>query len=127
MPSSQYIRLWRPAGRTTRICCYTCGTFQAGEVQLVRGTALLIAAIVFAAVLAEGAEPAEVVNKYCVTCHNDKARTGGLTLEHADFADVPRGAETWEKVIRKVRAGMMPPTGAARPEATQWHALVTFL
>ncbi len=94
---------------------------------MVRQTALLIAVIVFAAVLAQAAEPAEVINKYCVPCHNDKGRTGGLSLEHADFADVPRGAETWEKVIRKVRAGMMPPIGAARPEVTQLKALVTFL
>src|SRR5207253_7842488 len=96
---------------------------------VVRRIVVLIVAIVFAAPLAQAAgpagpaEPAEVINKYCVTCHNDKARTGGLTLEHVDFADVPKGAETWEKVIRKVRAGMMPPIGAARPEATQLHAL----
>ena len=94
---------------------------------MVRGTALLIAAVVFAAVLAQAAEPAEVVNKYCVTCHNDKARTGGLSLEHADFADIPKGPETWEKAIRKVRAGMMPPVGAARPEAATLGALATFL
>src|SRR5437016_6703076 len=103
---------------------------------VVRRIVVLKSAIGFAAVFAQAAgpagpagpaEPAEVINKYCVTCHNDKARTGGLTLEHADFADVPRGAETWEKVIRKVRAGMMPPIGAARPEAAQLHALITFL
>src|SRR5947207_3042966 len=59
---------------------------------------------------------AVVLDTYCVTCHSDKARTGGLSLERADLADIPKGAETWEKVIRKVRAGMMPPVGMPRPD-----------
>jgi len=61
-------------------------------------------------------EPTAVLDKYCVTCHSDKARTGGLSLEHANLTDIPKGAETWEKVIRKVRAGMMPPPGMPRPD-----------
>ncbi len=50
---------------------------------------------------------------YCQTCHNDRLKTGGLSLEGLT---VDRDAETWEKVIRKVRSGMMPPAGAKRPE-----------
>jgi mono/diheme cytochrome c family protein len=57
-----------------------------------------------------------VVGTYCVTCHNDRAKTGGLSLENADLSDIPKGSETWEKVIRKVRAGMMPPPGMPRPD-----------
>ncbi len=72
-------------------------------------------------------EPAAVINTYCVTCHSDKARTGGLSLEKADLGDVPKGAETWEKVIRKVRAGMMPPPGARRPDPAQLDAFAGFL
>jgi mono/diheme cytochrome c family protein len=60
--------------------------------------------------------PSAVLKTYCITCHSDKARTGGLTLEHADLVDIPKGAQTWEKVIRKVRAGMMPPPGMPRPD-----------
>jgi mono/diheme cytochrome c family protein len=70
---------------------------------------------------------AAVVDTYCTTCHGDKTRSGGLSLERADFVDVPKGAETWEKVIRKVRAGMMPPAGAPRPDAARLDGLVTFL
>ena len=70
---------------------------------------------------------AEVLNSYCATCHGDRTRTGGLSLERADLIDVPKGAETWEKVIRKVRAGMMPPPGAPRPAAAQLNALAGFL
>src|SRR5258706_7503000 len=64
-----------------------------------------------------------VLHSYCVTCHSDKARTGGLTLEHADLANIPNGAQTWEKVIRKVRAGMMPPPGMPRPDKPTLDAL----
>ena len=54
-----------------------------------------------------------VLDQYCVTCHNDRLKTGGLSLQGLP---VDGNAETWEKVIRKVRAGMMPPAGAKRPE-----------
>ena len=50
---------------------------------------------------------------YCETCHNDRLKTGGLSLQGLS---IDGNAETWEKVIRKVRAGMMPPAGAKRPE-----------
>src|SRR5262245_52907348 len=56
---------------------------------------------------------AGVSRTYCQTCHNDRLKTGGLSLEGLT---VDRDAETWEKVIRKVRAGMMPPAGAKRPD-----------
>jgi hypothetical protein len=73
------------------------------------------------------AAQAELVKTYCATCHSEKSRTGGLSLEGADLADVPKGAETWEKVIRKVRAGMMPPPGAKRPEAAQLDGFTRYL
>src|SRR4029079_15096474 len=50
-----------------------------------------------------------------------------LSLEHADFTDIPKSAETWEKVIRKVRAGMMPPPGMPRPPGSQLDAMAGFL
>ena len=46
---------------------------------------------------------ADLTKTYCVTCHNDKAKTGGLSLQAADLENVPKAAETWEKVIRKIR------------------------
>ncbi len=61
-----------------------------------------------------------VLDQYCVTCHNDRLKTGGLSLQGLP---IDGNAETWEKVIRKVRAGMMPPAGAKRPERA---ALDTF-
>jgi hypothetical protein len=70
---------------------------------------------------------AAVVGKYCVTCHSDRSRTGGLSLEHADLTDVSKGAEIWEKAIRKVRIGMMPPPGMPRPPRAQLDALAGYL
>jgi hypothetical protein len=55
------------------------------------------------------------LNKYCVTCHNEKLKTGSLALETLDVERVGANAETWEKVVRKLRAGMMPPAGMPRP------------
>jgi hypothetical protein len=71
-------------------------------------------------------DPSIVLNKYCVTCHSDKAKTGGLSLEHANLTDIPKGAETWEKVIRKVRAGMMPPPGMPRPDKPALDSFVGY-
>lgn len=57
-----------------------------------------------------------LLDKYCVSCHNDRLKTGGLTLTALDIADIASHTETWEKVVRKLRAGLMPPAGAPRPD-----------
>jgi cytochrome c5 len=57
-----------------------------------------------------------LVDKYCVTCHSDKLKTGGLSLQSADLSKVPENAEIWEKVIRKIRVQAMPPQGMPRPD-----------
>ncbi len=71
--------------------------------------------------------PGEVLNQYCVTCHNDRLKTAGFVIDPAGLADVGAGAETWEKVVRKLRATSMPPAGAPRPDATTYHAVASFL
>jgi len=67
------------------------------------------------------------VDKYCVTCHNQRLKTGGLTLDTPDLANVAAHPDVWEKVIRKVEAGMMPPAGVPRPDAATRKALVANL
>ena len=52
-----------------------------------------------------------LLDQYCVTCHNDRAKTAGLMLDKMDLDHIGEGAETWEKVVRKLRGGMMPPHG----------------
>src|SRR5438552_4700247 len=63
-----------------------------------------------------GASTQAVLNTYCTTCHNERAKTGGLALDKLDIQHVGENAETWEKVVRKLRSGMMPPSGARRPD-----------
>jgi mono/diheme cytochrome c family protein len=81
------------------------------------------------AAAAPAADPAlqATLATYCVTCHNERLQTGGLSLDGVRIADAPAHADVWEKVIRKVRGGMMPPAGAPRPPAETRSALVTFL
>jgi len=58
-----------------------------------------------------------LLDQYCVTCHNERLKTGGLALETLPLNRLgEKNAETWEKVVRKLRAGLMPPAGAKRPE-----------
>src|SRR5207248_9310457 len=56
------------------------------------------------------------LDQYCVNCHNEKTKTAGLMLDKMDLDRVGDKSETWEKVVRKLRGGMMPPSGARRPE-----------
>ena len=58
------------------------------------------------------------VDTYCVTCHNQRLKTGGLALDRLDVADVGEHAAEWEKVVVKLRAGLMPPSGVRRPAQT---------
>ena len=67
------------------------------------------------------------VTQYCVTCHNQGLQTGGLVLETADLGDVGADAETWEKVVRKLHGGLMPPPGAPRPNRTTSQAFASWL
>ena len=68
-----------------------------------------------------------VLARYCVTCHSDRLQTGGLSLEGVDVADVAAHAEVWEKVVRKLRAGAMPPRPRPRPDAATRRRLLTYL
>ena len=58
-----------------------------------------------------------LLDRYCVTCHSDSLRTGGLSLEGVDPANPAHDVEIFEKVILKLRSGMMPPEGRPRPPA----------
>ena len=68
-----------------------------------------------------------LVDKYCVTCHNAKAMTGNLALDKLDLAHLGDHAEIGEKMVRKLRAGMMPPSGMPRPDAATVEGLATWL
>jgi hypothetical protein len=57
-----------------------------------------------------------LLDQYCVTCHNQKLKTAGLTLDKMDVEHIGDGAEVWEKVIRKIHGRSMPPLGMPRPD-----------
>jgi cytochrome c551/c552 len=57
-----------------------------------------------------------LLDQYCVTCHNQKLKTAGLMLDKMDVDHIGDGAEVWEKVIRKIHGGTMPPQGMPRPD-----------
>jgi len=67
------------------------------------------------------------IEKYCITCHNARLKTGGLSLEAADLANVSRDAAVWEQVVRKLRVGVMPPFGLPRPDRQTTDRLVDWL
>ena len=69
----------------------------------------------------------EFVRQYCVGCHSEKGKAGGLSLAAYDPAHADQQAETSEKMIRKLRAGMMPPPGARRPDAAALAAFASSL
>jgi len=68
-----------------------------------------------------------VLDRYCVTCHNDRLQTGGLSLEQVDLVDIAGNADLWERVVRKLRAGAMPPQPRPRPDPGTHRELVSYL
>jgi mono/diheme cytochrome c family protein len=68
-----------------------------------------------------------LVTQYCVTCHNERANTADLALDRFDLAAVGSSAETWEKVLRKLHTGTMPPQGARRPDEATVAGLAAYL
>ena len=80
-----------------------------------------------AAAAAEAGEFRTVLDRYCTACHSDRLRTAGLTLESLDLAHVAAGAETWEKVIRKLRAREMPPPRRPRPDDATYARFVHWI
>ena len=68
-----------------------------------------------------------VLSKYCAACHNERMKSGGLSLGALDLANLSKDAEAWEKVVRKVRTGAMPPVGRPRPDTAAADSLMTWL
>jgi mono/diheme cytochrome c family protein len=65
-----------------------------------------------------------LIDQYCMGCHSDRMKSGGLALSQLNLDDVQQSAEIAEKVIRKLRGGLMPPAGARRPDS---HAAAEFV
>src|SRR5256714_6038609 len=86
---------------------------------------------------AQSAAPASpqraLVDRYCVGCHNQRGKAAGqeparkITLDDPDIVHVADHAEAWERVVRKMRAGMMPPSGARRPDKATYDGFIAWL
>jgi cytochrome c551/c552 len=96
------------------------------RILVLGGVAFFCAGIASAQTSALSAQRA-VLDQYCVTCHNRKLKTAGLQLDKMDLAHGGEEAEAWEKVVRKLRAGMMPPQGLPRPAPAAYEALTVAL
>src|SRR5262245_34501896 len=68
-----------------------------------------------------------VIDKYCVTCHSGKQPSGNLSLAQLDLARLGDNAAIGEKIVRKLRAGLMPPTNMARPDSATRESLITWM
>lgn len=68
-----------------------------------------------------------LVQQYCVTCHNDRTKRANITLENMDPATAGDHPELWEKVVRKLRAGVMPPPEIRRPDLAAYTGLTEWL
>ena len=73
------------------------------------------------------ADPLRMLRRYCVGCHNDRLRTADLSLAGLDVNDVGADADTWEKVVTKLRAGSMPPPGRPRPDEATYRTVAGWL
>ncbi len=68
-----------------------------------------------------------LLKSYCITCHNERLKTANLALDALDLNNVGADAPVWEKVVRKLRAGVMPPAGRPRPDEATHDAFVAWL
>jgi mono/diheme cytochrome c family protein len=106
-----------------------------GLLPLITGTMTLVLSVALPTYAAPGATQGagaieshqSLLNEYCITCHNAQARTGDLALDEMDLTQVPQDGPIWERVVRKVRGGLMPPASARRPEEAALNGLASYL
>src|SRR5438094_8133196 len=67
------------------------------------------------------------INQYCVACHNDRAKTGGVSFQGMTAESIAQHADVFEKAVRKLRGRVMPPPGARQPDAAAADSLVAWL
>jgi cytochrome c5 len=78
-------------------------------------------------VASHGSQQRQLLNRYCVTCHNERLKTAELLLDKADVENPAANAELWEKVIAKLRSGAMPPVGRPRPDKAAMDGFIASL
>src|SRR5687767_5054577 len=121
--------LW--AGTLTFTCLVSATAVQSRQAPPTADAVAPVAAqppnAVGAAPRSDAVNQRALLNKYCVTCHNARAKAGGLTLDDRDITQVAQHTDVWEKVVRKLRAGVMPPVGRPRPDRAGYDHLISWL
>src|SRR6266487_2238319 len=114
------LRQWRVLGVAAVVAAASV------QVQTIRGAAPVgiqqSGGPAVAAVSRLGVPDRALLDRYCISCHSERLRTGGLVLENLDLAQAGANAEVLEKVLLKIRAGQMPPPGRPQPAATDASA-----
>jgi len=96
-------------------------------------SALAVLPLVVLQPAAQGQAPAPtdphraMLTTYCFTCHNSRVKVGGLALDALDLQAAPDNAQTWEKVLRKLRGRLMPPPGNPQPQQKDIDAFVAWM
>jgi len=113
------------AGTTMRAsAAYSLATWAAVFLWAAAGTvAAQGPAPVTVAQAAAPSAPQAVLTRYCVTCHDDRVKTAGFVIDPSSLDAVDEQPEQWEKVVRKLRTGAMPPLGAPRPDQAAYDAV----
>src|SRR5262249_21704394 len=68
-----------------------------------------------------------LLDQYCVGCHNQRSKTAGLMLDTMDLTEVGKHGDVWEKAIRKLRGGLMPPPGSRQPDRAIVESFIGWL
>ena len=121
----------RVLDRVATSCGLVAGLRGSGPVRSasvsVTTTVLVLSAAAAGAGQLDSAAQRSLVDRYCVSCHNDNLRIAGLALDTMGLEHVGDNAEVWEKVVGKLRAGMMPPAGRPRPNRAEYVNLTSYL
>src|SRR5215467_12845498 len=120
----RWIACWRVAGLVMALALETLPMDAAPQARQPEGAAIQASP---AGAPPQALNARDLLNRYCVTCHNEKLKTAGLTLDRADADRVGSNIEVWEKVAHKLRGGAMPPPGLPRPDRSTLDAFVTHL
>ena len=107
-----------PVGQSGRLLAASCVLLVVSTGWHVLAARPQVAESAAPALREQAAPVAELVDTYCISCHSDRFKAGGLALDDAARHPVGSNAVIWEKVVRKLRAGAMPPAGMRRPDAT---------
>src|SRR4051812_34206403 len=68
-----------------------------------------------------------LLDQYCVTCHNQRSKTANVMFDTMDLANMSKDGKIWERAVRKLRGGMMPPPGARQPDRASVEKFASWL